>query len=121
MDTVEVLDYINEPPGIYNTWNNKILGKLPFPLHSAGLVPSSKCTTLTLLGGFSTRNSKSSRRGLLKTVLNKSYQDEQNEQEDWTISRHSLFMARSDFAVIPNHSTCIAVLVTRRCCNITML
>ena len=102
MDTVEVLNYMEGTNGLYNTWNNTILGKLPYPVHSAGLVSSVKCITLTLIGGFSTKRSGSSRTGLLKTMLNKSYQD-----QVWSISNNTLLMARSDFAIIPNYRPCM--------------
>ena len=49
MNSVEMLDYNND--GLYSQW--EILEELPRPMHSAALVSSPQCKSLTLLGMIS--------------------------------------------------------------------
>ena len=93
MNSVEMLDYNND--GLYSQW--EILEELPRPMHSAALVSSPQCKSLTLLGGFSTEV------GLLKSIFTLEQGAlESDNKGNWKNSTHTLLSTRSDFTIIPN-------------------
>ena len=87
LDSVEVLE-VSEANDLYKEWNRNLLEPLPNRIHSAALIPSVGCDSLTLLGGFDGKMSKA-----VYTI--------NFEEKKWKRSKHDLLSTRTDFAVIP--------------------
>ena len=87
LSSVEVLE-VSEKSDLYQDWNSNLLDPLPTRIHSAALIPSLGCDSLTLLGGFDGKMSKA--------VYTIDY-----TEKKWKRSNHDLISTRSDFAVIP--------------------
>ena len=87
LSSVEVLE-VSEANDLYGSWNANLLEPLPNRIHSAALIPSLGCDSLTLLGGFDGKMSKA--------VYTIDY-----AEKKWIKSNHDLLSTRSDFAVIP--------------------
>ena len=87
LNSIEVLE-VSEKPDLYRSWNANLLKPLPNRIHSAALIPSLGCDSLTLLGGFDGKMS------------NAVYTIDYTEKK-WKRSEHDLLSTRTDFAVIP--------------------
>ena len=87
LSSVEVLE-ISEKSDLYQSWKANLLDPLPNRIHSAALIPSVGCDSLTLLGGFDGKMSKA-----IYTI--------DCTEKKWKKSKHDLLLTRTDFAVIP--------------------